>query len=162
LSVRPRVISPDGDHRGDRVVVRYRVSEPAHGLLYVGGTRRAVTRFSRLRDGVSWFGLVHGTAVKPGRYALQLGARDRAGNLARRVQAGSLAVRYVALGRKRIDAVAGSRFAVRVSADAPVHWRLGARTGIARPGTLKLRAPTLKGRYTLTVRVGEHAVHAVV
>jgi len=162
LSVRPRVISPDGDHRRDGIVVRYRVNEPAHGILYVDGKRRAVTRFTRTSDRVAWFGVVGGEAVRPGTYMLQLGARDRAGNLSRRVAAGPVTVRYVALGRKRIDAVAGTRFAVRVSADAPVRWQLGARSGIARPGTLRLRAPAVKGRYTLTVRVGDHAARAAV
>jgi hypothetical protein len=71
-------------------------------------------------------------------------------------------VRYVELARQRIEAKAGARFGVRVSADAPVRWRLGSRTGTARPGLLVLRAPGRAGRYTLTVAVGAHQARAAV
>ncbi len=77
VSVAPRALSPDGDGRGDRVVVAYTTSEPAHG-------------------------------------------------------------------------------------DAPVRWKLGKRSGTARPGLLVVRAPGRPGRYTLTVRVGEHSAQGAV
>ena len=62
-------------------------------------------------------------------------------------------VRFVALGRTAdLRRSPARRFAVRVSADARrVRWRLGRRSGIARPGTLVLRAPRQKGQYTLVV-----------
>ena len=72
-------------------------------------------------------------------------------------------VRYVALGRNRIIAIAGARFALRVSSDArQVRWSLGGRSGFARPGTLRLRAPLQKGRFTLTVSANGHATRAAV
>ena len=37
----PRVVSPDGDGRRDRVTVRYRLNEPGRGALFVNGKRRA-------------------------------------------------------------------------------------------------------------------------
>jgi len=57
------------------VIVRYRVSEPAHGMLFVNGRRVVVTNGSVLRGKLQW---------KPrarGRYRLQLAARDLAGNV---------------------------------------------------------------------------------
>jgi hypothetical protein len=58
---------------------------------------------------------------------------------------------------------AGARFALRVSADARrVRWSLGGRTGLARPGTLRLRAPLQKGRFTLTLSANGHAARAAV
>ena len=37
MTVAPRVISPDGDGRADRAVVRYRLDETARGVLFVNG-----------------------------------------------------------------------------------------------------------------------------
>ena len=42
VSVRPRVFSPDGDRRADRISVRYAVDQRARGMLYVDGVRRVV------------------------------------------------------------------------------------------------------------------------
>jgi hypothetical protein len=72
-------------------------------------------------------------------------------------------LRYVALGRYRVTAIAGTRFAIRVSSDAErVRWRLGDRAGFVRPGTLVLRAPLQKGQFTLTVSANGHSVRAAV
>ena len=72
-------------------------------------------------------------------------------------------IRYVALGRKRITVAAEAPLAVRVSADATrVRWRLGGRTGTAAQGTLRLRAPAVTGRYTLTVTANGHSSRAAV
>ena len=68
-----------------------------------------------------------------------------------------MVVRYVELARDRIQAKAGTRFGVARLADATVRWRLGARSGTAKPGLLVLRAPAEPGRYTLVVTVGGHA-----
>lgn len=161
LAVAPRVLSPDGDRRGRRVVVRWTLSEPARGLLYVNGTRRAVTRFARARGSVPWYGIVGGKPAREGVYRLAVRARDPAGNVGPARPAGLVVVRFVALGRTRIEAVAGRPFAVRVSSDArKVRWRLGARSGTARPGTLRLRAPLQKGTYTLVVTASGHAKRA--
>ena len=74
-----------------------------------------------------------------------------------------MAVRFVTLGRDRITAAAGAPFAVRVSSDAErVRWTLGGRSGFARPGTLRLRAPLQKGRFTLTVSANGHTARAAV
>ena len=94
---------------------------------------------------------------------MQLLAFDPAGNRSARTSAVPVTVRYVALGRDRIAAVAGTPFAVRVSSDAQrVRWTLGGRSGIARPGTLRLLAPLQKGRFTLTVSANGHSARAAV
>ncbi len=161
VSVEPRRISPDGDGHGDRVRIRYRFGEPAHAVLYVDGTRVIYTRSQVQRSSIDWNGKVKGRVVKPGAHRLRLAAEDRAGNLAEGHTVGVL-VRYVSLARERVEATVGTRFGVRVSADARVRWRLDARSGTAAPGLLVLRAPTTPGRYTLTVSVGAHRAQATV
>lgn len=164
VSLEPRVFSPDGDGRADKVVARYRVDEPSSVFLYVDGEQRVRKRGQQKAGRIDWYGLLDGEPQPPGAYRLGLGARDVAGNLGRRTRQYPVVIRYVALGRSRIEAAAGARFAVLVLSDAArVSWRLGARTGVARPGTLKLRAPLRPGRFTLTVSAnGFHARAAVV
>lgn len=161
-SLSTRVISPDGDHRGDKVVVRYRLDEDGRGILLVNGKRRVVTKFARAGDSAVWFGIVKRKPVRSGEYELALRARDPAGNIGEPLRLPGLVVRYVTLGRDLIDAVAGRRFAVRLSADAAGTWLLDGRNGTAKPGTLRLRAPARPGSYTLYVLVGSHAARATV
>ena len=163
VSVRPRVISPDGDRRGDRATFRYRLSEPGRGMLFVNGKRRGLTRFPRKQDSIGWNGKVNGRVLAPGAYAAGLAAFDPAGNVSERTRPIQVVIRYVALGRNRISVTAGARFALRVSSDVRlVRWRLAGRSGLARPGTLRLRAPLQKGRFTLTVSANGHATRAAV
>lgn len=162
VSVAPRSFSPDGDGRRDRVVVAYTTSEPAHGVLLVDGARVVFTRKQQQRSSLDWNGRFHGQVLTPGVYRLQLAAQDRAGNLSEAGKPFDVVLRYVTLARDRIPAKARTRVGVRVSADAPLHWRLGARQGTAKPGVLVVRAPAHPGRYTLTVRVGDHVARAAV
>ncbi len=159
VSLRPRAVSPDGDGRGDRILVAYRTTEPAHAILMVDGTRVVFTRRQLQRASLDWNGKVNGRVAEPGVHRLWLAAEDRAGNVSNG-KVFHAVVRYVTLARDRIEAAAGTRFGVRVSADAAVRWRLGARRGTAKPGLLVLRAPAAPGRYTLTVSVGEHRARA--
>jgi hypothetical protein len=86
-----------------------------------------------------------------------------AGNLGPPTPPKTVVIRYIALGRTRIPAVAGRRIAVLVLTDATRYtWKLGARTGDARPGTLRIRAPQRPGRFTLTVTANGHAARAAV
>ena len=159
----PRVFSPDRDGRADRVTFRFRLSEPARGMLFVGGDRRGLKRFHREEDTIVWNGRLDGRAQPPGVYAARVGAVDRAGNRAELSAPLRIALRYVSLGRDQIEVAAGARFAVRVATDAAqVRWRLGGRTGVTRPGTLRLRAPLQKGRFTLTVTANGRAARAAV
>lgn len=163
VAIGPTVFSPDGDRRRDRVVVRYRLSEPGRAMLFVDGKRRWLTRFPRTEDAVVWTGKLDGTALPSGRYVARLSAFDPAGNSTVRTKPIAISIRYVALGRKRISVTAGARFALRVSSDAlRVRWSLAGRSGVARPGTLRLRAPLQKGRFTLTVAANGRETRAAV
>jgi hypothetical protein len=163
VSIGPRVFSPDGDNRHDRVIVRYRVSERAHVRLLVDGRSAALNRGTRTTGRIDWYGKVAGVVVPAGSHRLRLEARDVAGNLGPPTPPKTVVIRYIALGRTRIPAVAGRRIAVLVLTDATRYtWKLGARTGDARPGTLRIRAPQRPGRFTLTVTANGHAARAAV
>ena len=77
VTVRPTVISPDGDRRADHATFRYRLSEPGRGLLFVDGKRRGLTRFPRTEDSIAWYGKVDGRALPPGPYTPRLAASTR-------------------------------------------------------------------------------------
>ena len=163
VSAGPAVFSPDGDRRRDSVTFRYRLSEPGRGMLFVDGERRVLTRFPRPEGSITWSGKFEGKPLAPGAHTARLAADDPAGNVAERTAPVQLTIRYVALGRKRITVTAGARFALRVSSDARrVRWQLRPRSGLARPGTLRLRAPRQKGRFTLTVSANGHVARAAV
>ena len=66
---------PEGAEVGQRVRVSYRVSEPAHGVLFVNGRRRVVTYTRNRVAELDW------RPPRPGSFSLQLAARDLAGNL---------------------------------------------------------------------------------
>ena len=152
VSLAPRTISPNGDGRNDLIRIAYRISEPAHAILFVDGQRVVFTRRQLERSSLEWNGKIKGKALLPGDYRVWLGAEDRAGN-ASNGKVVHVAVRYVELARETIEAKAGTRFGVRVSADRRVRWRLGARQGTAAPGLLVLRAPEKPGRYRLVVSI---------
>jgi hypothetical protein len=154
------IISPDGDHRHDTFAVRYSVSEPARPILLVDDRRVAV---AALAGRLVWNGRLGGRAVPRGLYVLKASAEDRAGNRAPERVFAIVQVRYVALGRDRILARPGGRFAVRVSTDSPtVRWTLHGRSGVGRRGTLRLRAPRRPGVYHLFVSANGHAAKAAV
>jgi hypothetical protein len=145
-----RVLSPDGDGRGDAITMRYRVTEPSHVLLFVNGRRRVRTRL-RVQGAIRW---APRRALRPGLERLQLVAVDAAGNrLAARpffVQ-----VRYLDVTPTRLRVQPRRLITVRVSTDYPRYsWRIGRRRGIGRAHTLRVRAPATPGRYVLRVSAG--------
>lgn len=165
------ILSPDGDHHGDVFRVRYRVDEPAHAILLLrtGSGPRTVefTRSQKPTGELEWNGKVpvDGTyrPARPGTYLLSVAAQDAAGNRSHPYPFALATVRYVSLGRKRVVVGPGRRFAIRVSTDAPkVRWRLHGREGVARRGTLHIRAPKRPGVYFFYVFVAGHAARAAV
>ena len=159
---RRHVLTPDRNFLHERLEVRYRVSEPAHVILYVGGTLRSRSRSQKTTGVARWFGHVNGRGVPAGRYRVTLAARDIAGNLSRPVVVGTLFVRYVRLPHAVYRVAAGTRFGTHVLTDSRgVLWRLGKRSGTGR-SHLVLRAPKQPGRYRLTVGVGDHQATAIV
>lgn len=163
FAVRPLRFSPDRDGRRDSVVARFRVDEPSVVSLFVDGVR-AVRKRGRLEEGsIRWFGAVGGEPLPQGSYELAVHPRDAAGNAGARSAVRRVAIRFVALGRDRIETRVGGRLAVLVATDARrVRWRLGARSGTARPGTLRLDAPQRRGRFTLVVEANGHEARASV
>jgi hypothetical protein len=161
VSIAPRDFSPDGDGHGDRVTIRYRISEPAHAILVVDGSRVVFTRRQLERSSLEWNGKIKGKVADPGTHRLWLAAEDRAGNVSNG-KVFHVSIRYVALARDRIEAKTGTRFGVRVSADARIRWRFGPYEGTAKPGLLVLPAFGKPRRVPLVVSVGDHSARAVV
>jgi hypothetical protein len=78
FSIATRTIRP-----GQRLRVLYRLSEPAHPLLYVDGKLAVKGRWPYLSSTLDWFGKVSGFPVRAGKHELTMRARDLAGNLSR-------------------------------------------------------------------------------
>jgi hypothetical protein len=154
----PRVFSPDGDGRRDRLVARYEIDDPARAMMLVDGRRRVLSKFRETEGRLVWFGRVKGRSVSPKTYEIRLRAFDRAGNRSSTRRVVPVVVRYVELARDRIEVVAGRRFSVRVEADARSYrWVFAGRRGIGRRPRLVLRAPRTPGRYRLYVSVRSRA-----
>ena len=163
FTARPPVISPDGDGRFDRAKIRYRVSERSVVELYVDGTRALRRLGHRTTGTMDWFGVAGGEPLPQGRYTLRLVARDVAGNLGSRSGSRTVAIRFLALGRDRVVTTPGGSFAILALSQArTLRWSLDGRSGVARPGTLRLRAPDEPGRYVLRVDANGHVERAVV
>jgi hypothetical protein len=163
VSVRPRVFSPDGDRRADRIVVRYTVDERAQAMLYVNGVRRVIGSSLRPTGELRWYGKVDGRSLPARRYALTVRAVDRAGNVSAPVDAGYVRIRYIDLTPSRYAATPGQTIRVRVSTDsARVRWRLGKRRGIGRAPVFRVRVPDAPGRYVLAVGAHGHRAGATV
>ena len=151
-----KTISPDGDRQADFLRVHYRMSEPARALLFANGKRRFYGRWARTAGYADWTAKHDGRVLPPGRYRVQLGAEDVAGNVSRS-SAFAVRIRYVELGRRLIRVPARIRFGVRVLTDAPRYrWRLGKQRGSATGRLLIVRAPVKPGRYRLVVEASGH------
>jgi hypothetical protein len=163
FTARPIVISPDADGRSDRAKIRYRVSERSVVELFVDGTRALRRAGMRTTGTMDWFGTAGGEPLPQGSYTLRLVARDVAGNLGRRSGSRTVAIRFLALGRDRVVTTAGGSFAILALSQArTLRWKLGDRSGVERPGTLRLRAPDRPGRYVLRVDANGHVERALV
>jgi hypothetical protein len=163
VRVFPRVFSPDGDGRRDRVTATYAIDESARAAMLVDGQRRVLSKFRRKEGSLVWFGRVDGRPVRPGTYEIRLRAIDRAGNRSARTRAVEVKARYVELSRERIEVAAGKRFSVRVLTDAPSYrWLFAGEKGSGRRQVLVLRAPETPGTYFLYVSVGGRADRAEV
>jgi len=80
-TVRPHVLSVGVHFEQRRIVVTYRASEPAHGVLYVGGRRAVVTYRSPAVGRIEIGRAALRARSLTGRLAVAV--RDRAGNLSR-------------------------------------------------------------------------------
>jgi flagellar hook assembly protein FlgD len=159
------VFSPDQDHQADYVRITYALSKPAHLAVYLG-SRRVLYSHVAAKGGIQWFGTgPDGTPLKPGAYTLSVGAVDLSGNSTPVDQRARVRVeiRYIRLANTKIVTRAGRAFEIGVSTDAKRYgWALGRRQGESSSHVLRLRAPTTKGRYTLTVSERGHVGRAAV
>jgi hypothetical protein len=166
VHVRHRVythISPDGDGRADSFRARYTLGERGRGILFVDGRQVAMTARPGRSGELVWNGRIRGRLARPGNHVLEISAQDAAGNRSSPFPFAVVAVRYVALGRTRVVVGPHARFAILALADArDVEWRLHGVHGLARPGTLRLRAPARRGVYRLYVIAAGHAAKAFV
>jgi FlgD Ig-like domain len=161
VRVFPRVFSPDGDGRKDRISAWYETDGPARAMMLVDGRRRVLSKFRATEGRLRWFGRVGGKAVSPGSYEIRLRAFDQAGNRSARTRSVPVRVRYIELRRDRVRVVAGKRFSIRVSTDAGRYgWLFAERRGTRRRKVLVLRAPENPGRYVLYVKARRHADRA--
>lgn len=157
------ILSPDGDRHGDRFVTTYHLSERGQARLNVALKRVWLTQCCKPVGTLVWNGKFGAKPAKPGQYLMTAQGRDLAGNVSKPFPFAIALVRYVVLGRERVVIRAGGKFALRVSTDAPfVHWTLHGRSGTARRGTLKLRAPKSPGVYKLYVTASGHAASCTV
>ncbi len=163
FTARPLVISPDGDGRSDRAKIRYRVDERAVVELYVDGVRALRRLGTRTAGSMDWFGTAGGEPLPEGPHTLRLVGRDLAGNLGPRSGSRTVRIRFLALGRDRVVTTPGEHFAILALSQArTLRWQLGGRFGAARPGTLRLKAPDVPGRYVLRVSANGHVQRATV
>ena len=152
------VLSPDGDGQADSVKITYRLSEPAHALLFLRGHQVVRTHFARKKDSLGWYGRVDGVPLRQGLYRLRLGAVDVAGNVtgSERGLVVPVRVRYIALARHDLRVKAGTRFGVGVDTDAKSYrWRFAGRTGAETKDLLVVKA-SKPGRYRLVVTENGH------
>jgi hypothetical protein len=90
VSYRPHVLRRRAK---PQVRIVYRVSEKAHVLVYVN-ERRVIRGYAKsLQAAVNWGARQNGRRLRPGRYRLQLGAVDLAGNIGPRTRAFILRIR---------------------------------------------------------------------
>jgi hypothetical protein len=163
FTARPLVISPDGDGRFDRAKIRYRVDEHAVVELYVDGVRALRRLGTRTTGTMDWFGTAAGEPLPEGLHTLRLVARDVAGNLGPRSGSRTVRIRFLSLGRDRVVVKPWGRFAIlAISQARTLRWKLGSRSGVARPGTVRLRAPDTPGPYVLRVDANGHVKRALV
>jgi hypothetical protein len=80
-TTRPHVLSVGTELTKRRVLVRYRASEPAHGVLYVGGRRAVVTYRAKTVGEIT---VSRGSLWERGLTGhLAIAVKDRAGNLSK-------------------------------------------------------------------------------
>jgi flagellar hook capping protein FlgD len=158
VSVKPRVFSPDGDGRADAILVRYRVNEHAHAVLFASGRQVVKTFLAPLSGQLSWNGSWHGRKLPPRMYALSLVAVDPAGNRSAPVAAGTVQLRYLSLPATALSAAKGATIHVPVDTDAKsVRWTIRRGSSVVGEGEgTAVHAPRQAGKYELVFEAAGH------
>jgi hypothetical protein len=167
VSATPRVISPDGDGRADRVLFRYRANEGSYAVVHVNGREILRGPFRPRGPGrVRWGGRIGGSAVRPGTYTASVVAVDAAGNRSDPSVEVPVRVRYVELVDVPRRVRRGSLVRFKIEADARqllVRIDAGSREGRVRrvrPGSVAVRAPRQPGRFVVVAVTGQHSDEA--
>ncbi|HZB85667.1 MAG TPA: FlgD immunoglobulin-like domain containing protein [Gaiellaceae bacterium] len=171
VEVSPRILSPDGDGRGDRARIQLRLSERARPLVLVDGTPAARGPARSGRAALAWPGTVRGRPLTAGSYVVKLQARDRAGNLSVPSDGAIVRIRYIELAGGTLRARRGRVLRFRVLTDAAsFRWALLRRrdarhallsgTASTERVTLGLPRRIRAGRYVLRVTATGHADEA--
>jgi hypothetical protein len=166
----PTVVSAtDGDGLlipGDHALkIDYVLSGKARAAGYVDGRRVFLSRSKQPRGQVNWNGKRLGKPLPPGRYVLEVGAVDVAGNETPAAERKRVVVHIedIALGETTIHARAGARFTVDVRTGATQYtWVFAGNRDSAEAPRLRLRAPSHRGRYRLVVTAQGHSTRATV
>ena len=141
-----------GTHPG--IAIHYTLGEPAHATVYVRGRRVVLGRRSATHGKIKWDGKAGGKTLPPGRYVLEVGAVDLAGNETPPAERKRVVVliRPIALPASPIHVKPGSRFTVKVRTGAPHYtWKFAGAHGTRKGKLLHLHAPAHRGRYRLVV-----------
>lgn len=172
LGATPRVFSPDGDGRADRVLYRYRSSEIGRAQVYVDSKLAVRERRPVGESQVRWRGRLDGEIAAPGGYSTWLTVVDPAGNESRATGLVNVRIRYVGLSRVPASVRRNGLLTFRIDADAKrVAWTFRGvgrgGTGIhgsAAPGLVRVRLPNrlLRGVYVLEASVPAGTARATV
>ena len=147
------------------IALDYVLGGRARAAVYVRGRRVILGRSKQPRGQVNWNGTRHGRSLPAGRYVLEVGAVDIAGNEASPAERKRVVVRItpIALGEGTIRVAPGVRFTTTVRTAAKTYrWRIAGKRGTETKKRLRLRAPAKPGRYRLVVSEHHHSASALV
>lgn len=153
----PTVVSADAVGNltvGGHLRIKYTVSEKAHAVVYVRGQRVVLGRPIRTRAEVKWGGTAGKKALPPGRYVLEVGAVDTAGNETPPAARKQVVVQIRPVASIRV--AAGASFTVKAGSGRYT-WRFAGAHGTGQSARLHLRAPSRRGRYRLVISERGHS-----
>ena len=180
--VMPNPIRVDTPRRASRASPRARPSSRRTATVASTARRSGTASASAPPSSSTWTGCVRCAGSGRGQPARWTGSASQAasrclraatrsasshatsrGTSGRGPARGRSRIRFLALGRDRVVTAPGSSFAILAISQARIlRWTLAGRSGIAPPGTLRLRAPDEPGRYVLRVDANGHVERAIV
>jgi hypothetical protein len=145
--------------------IRYALSEKAHPAVFLGGNRIVLGHHTRTHGVIKWNGKRHHRQLRDGRYVLEIGAVDLAGNATPASERKQVVVVLRAISVLAPGAALRPRARFTVGVQTASHaytWRLGSASGTGRRPKLHLRAPKTRGTYRLVVKANGHTASATI